>query len=667
MSNMNRLAGGDDENRPTDIRSIREVNGEIEDGPCDVLVFNDVSNKSRFKTSLLNTRWSIECKLISFFCSLKQDVYYPLINIDPKSIIKPSVINIKPNEVFIENETSSFKKAYFKWRSEGLCSALEFLSALPTTTSRGENGEEVGESFGKTFFRAFAHYLLLIWCKLLLVYVYFYPYALLSEDELCEKFCKFNNFKGVIRHIVWHPRKHKVALALSNDNVYIYSSNLVTPLLKHPFQKKITDIKWSPTNENQLTIACARCIIKWNIDTKEKSVRLPIKCAEILKDDFSFPITRIDYTSNGNYLLVSSPSSSKILWIYQGAKPASNATGAPLRPNVSAVHNDSRLLLNRSTATTSEPPRSEEAKNDFQIISQKSPANSVAVVNENKSLRMFASTITYFSMSPDDSRVCVGSTEFGVRVYETENFTCKNWARELKAISKCACWNQTNGRILLFAMESLPKVYAIIFYDKAESNYVGGTNTYIPVLDVKETELESGVKVGGSVQNIVWDQNCERLILAFVENPHYLAVYRTKIKPSLEITSIGFIHGLREELPLCYSFHYAFKSGALLTVCWSSGYVSHIPLQYNQNEKANKTMNRSQFNRSQFNATNVRSLTSFCMNQIMSDENTSFIQPNTSTMNVTKKYLTQDSVISPRKPMLFTSFNENQENDSLDN
>lgn len=30
----------------TDIRSIREINGEIEDGPCDVLVFNDVSYKT---------------------------------------------------------------------------------------------------------------------------------------------------------------------------------------------------------------------------------------------------------------------------------------------------------------------------------------------------------------------------------------------------------------------------------------------------------------------------------------------------------------------------------------------------------------------------------------------------------------------------------------------
>lgn len=160
---------------------------------------------------------------------------------------------------------------------------------------------------------------------------------------------------------------------------------------------------------------------------------------------------------------------------------------------------------------------------------------------------------------------------------------------------------------------------------------------------------------------MLWDQNSERLILTFIDNPRYIAVYRTKIKPSLEITSIGFIHGLRDEIPLCYSFHYAFKNGALLTVCWSSGYVSHIPLQYNQNDKQNRTLNKSH----QFNATNVRSLTSFCMSQIMSDENASFIQPNTSTMNVTKKYLTQDSVVSPRKPILFTSFNENQENESL--
>ena len=41
-----------------------------------------------------------------------------------------STIHIRSNEVFIENETSSFKKVYFKWRSEGLHSALRFLSSL---------------------------------------------------------------------------------------------------------------------------------------------------------------------------------------------------------------------------------------------------------------------------------------------------------------------------------------------------------------------------------------------------------------------------------------------------------------------------------------------------------------------------------------------------------
>ena len=542
--------------------------------------------------------------------------------------------------MFIENETTFFKKAYFKWRSEGLCSALEFLSSLSVADPDNDDDEEQAdeEGFGKKFIKNLAYYLLYIWRKMLLIYVYFYPYALMSENELCETFCKFGNFNGIIRHIIWHPSKHKVALALSNDNVYIYSSNLITPLLKHPLQKKITDMKWSPVNENQLTIACANCIIKWNIDPNEKSVRLPIKCAEILKDDFNFPITLVDHTSNGNYLLVSSPSSSKIKWINQNKN---------LPQHHQQQQQQQQQFLNKSTTFN-------------EILNQKDLKleSTVRRPNEDRCLSIFGSTITFFSMSPDNTRICVGSTEFGVRVYETGNFAWKNWGKDLKTIAKCACWNQTNGRVLLFTVRTIPKIYAIIFYDKAEPNYVGGTNSYIPVLDVKETELDGGLKVGGLVENILWDQNCERLIISFIDNPHYLAVYRTKIKPSLEITSIGFIHGLKDEIPLCYSFHHAFKNGSLLTVCWSSGYVSHIPLQYDQNDKSNKTMS------SQFNATNVRSLTSFCMSQIMNnDENTSFIQPNTSTLNVTKKYFTQDSVVSPRKPRLFTSFTENQENE----
>lgn len=151
------------------------------------------------------------------------------------------------------------KKAYFKYRSEGLCSALEFLKSLPLSSDQEESN-------GRKCIRNLAHFLLFIWSYLLLCYLYLYPYARLSEDELCNKFCKFNNFDGVIRNVIWHPKKHKVALALSNDNVFIYSSNLITPLLKHPLQKKITDMKWHPLNENQLTIACSNCIIRWTID-----------------------------------------------------------------------------------------------------------------------------------------------------------------------------------------------------------------------------------------------------------------------------------------------------------------------------------------------------------------------------------------------------------------
>lgn len=46
MSNTTVFSNYEDDNeQPRDIRSIREINGEIEDGPCDVLVFNDVGLK----------------------------------------------------------------------------------------------------------------------------------------------------------------------------------------------------------------------------------------------------------------------------------------------------------------------------------------------------------------------------------------------------------------------------------------------------------------------------------------------------------------------------------------------------------------------------------------------------------------------------------------------
>lgn len=53
MPNTIRNNRNETQNDESDIRSIREINGEIEDGSCDVLVFNDVScliifNKIKF-------------------------------------------------------------------------------------------------------------------------------------------------------------------------------------------------------------------------------------------------------------------------------------------------------------------------------------------------------------------------------------------------------------------------------------------------------------------------------------------------------------------------------------------------------------------------------------------------------------------------------------------
>jgi hypothetical protein len=434
----------------------------------------------------------------------------------------------------------------------------------------------------------------------------------------------------VIRCISWHSKQHKVALALVNDGVYIYSSNLLTPLLKHPMQKKVTGLCWDSRNENLLAVACEKVIILWNVDPNEKSPRLPLTHAELIKHGLVAPITCIAFESSGNWLTVASPNSSRLLLLNR-KKPKSLLNGE--KPTIGL--------------------QSPEAKARIQATSNSGTgAASAAPELLDKTVRLFGAGVTKFVYSPDHTRVCVGSTRHGIRVYETMNWTYKTWTADVAGIFQSGCWSQPNGRIFLFSFKNKPVVYAIIFYDRAIANDVGGTNSYIRVLDVSEAESCRGT-VGGGIQDMRWDQNGERLVIMFKDNPAFIAVYKTLTKPNLEITPIGFIHGQANEIPLCIDFHLAFKSGSLLTVCWDSGYVSHIPLQYTPNSKKAKSAND--------HPSSPRSLTSFCMSSPTNENSFIWASPDNSILNTTKKFRNQDSILSPRRPILFSSFTEEKD------
>lgn len=129
-----------------------------------------------------------------------------------------------------------------------------------------------------------------------------------------------------------------------------------------------------------------------------------------MKDDFlEFPITSIDYTLDGNYLLVSSPKFPKIYWINQNKTqsiPTDQFQNQWLNSKMNKIGNFLK-----------------DVKHD--LLYQRQFENTETNLNEDKSFRMFFKTITYFSLSPDNTRICVGSTESGLRVYETMNFSYK--------------------------------------------------------------------------------------------------------------------------------------------------------------------------------------------------------------------------------------------------
>ncbi|XP_015789684.1 aladin [Tetranychus urticae] len=520
-------------------RTVREYDGRLEEGTSDPAIINN------------------------------QGVEYPLIDIDKKPIIKPVKSSFRAKDYFVEEPAGDWKKCYQLWTEDGTLSALNFITSLPSV-------EPILPNIGRTIAKTFA-YAVLYLCKLFLqIYLYFFPYAKHSPDALCDEFCRYFGPRDLFICFAWHPKKMVCSIGLANNDIYIYSSLRKTALLiKHPHQKKLSDLAWKPGTTNVLAVACQNCILIWDLDQVELKKMQLSNCVQLFKDGLPNGITSIAYDSTGEMLAACSPQSTKLFIIKKGP----------------------------------------EGNDEFQIV------------------RNFPTCFTRLLWSPDSLRLLTLTTSNYVSIFESIAWSCKKWSLENRTPIQCACWSQPEGTFLLFANKKEPIVYALAFYDQATANDVGGYVKHCQeVLNVSETILPNGIKVGGRIHDMVWDSNGQRLVISFVDNPEYLAVYRTWSKSLLELSPIGFIHGLSGEKPILISFHDYFKHGSLLTVCWSSGIVSNIPLYYDNN-KTNQSVIK--------NGT-PRRLTSFCLSTPISGK---------SSLNSPALSF---SIASPRETSLFT-------------
>ncbi|XP_053230361.1 aladin isoform X2 [Podarcis raffonei] len=140
--------------------------------------------------------------------------------------------------------------------------------------------------------------------------------------------------------------------------------------------------------------------------------------------------------------------------------------------------------------------------------------------------------VTYLAWSPDGSKVLAATPSAVFRVWEVQMWTCEKWPT-IKGPCRTGCWSPDGSR-LLFTVQGESVIYSLSFLE-----YSGNCDS----------------------------PDCRVII----------AVFRTRNSPVFELLPCGFLQGEDGAQPQLVAFHPCFKKGALLTVCWSTGKVSHIP------------------------------------------------------------------------------------------
>lgn len=276
---------------------------------------------------------------------------------------------------------------------------------------------------------------------------------------------------GQIRAFEWHPTVLRCAMALVNDLVYVYSADEKRPLnhiccLKNLAQKRISSMAWHPKRDDILAIASERKILLWFLQSDLQHFKPDVqKCLQVVDAKLPSPIISIVFDVEGNKLIACSPRSSSL------------------------------SIITFDWTSFQQP-----GKLNYTVRLVRVP---------------FTSQFTSLQWSPDKSRLLARTTSNTIRIFESLQWSSKCWKSNLTAQCQTTCWSQPSGRILLFSPKQSSKVYALTFYDKAESGDVGGSpDNSVLILDSAEPHFND-TELGVHIQQIVWDRNSTRLAISF--------------------------------------------------------------------------------------------------------------------------------------------------------
>ncbi|XP_039370688.1 aladin isoform X1 [Mauremys reevesii] len=457
----------------------------------------------------------------------------PVLTIPKETLKAHSRLEHSTKPAFIHHQETLWKRCLNAWRDVGMCGVLNEIA----------NAEEADLQWMKTGSRwalALCHWVSSLHGSLFphlsiasyLEYLRMEPqiqgvYELCSEDMIAE-FSQAVDWAGCsIRAFAWHPHTSKFAVALLDDSIRVYNTNSATvPILKHRLQRTVASMAWKPLCASILAVACQSCVLLWHLDPTSLSTRPSSGCAQVLAYPGHSPVTSLAWAPSGEMLLSASPvDTAMLVW------DVSTENCVPLQ-------------------------------------------------------WFGGGGVTYLAWSPDGSKVLATTPSAVFRVWEAQMWTCERWPT-IKGRCQTGCWSPDGSR-LLFTVLGESVIYSLSFseYSGEMQGQVGGSKTASIVADLSETTFETlygEERIGGEVHSMVWDPSGERLAALIRGNPEtpesrtIIAVFRTRNSPVFELLPCGFLQGEPGAEPQLIAFHPCFKKGALLTVCWSTGRISHIP------------------------------------------------------------------------------------------
>ncbi|XP_073326307.1 aladin isoform X2 [Pagrus major] len=358
-----------------------------------------------------------------------------------------------------------------------------------------------------------------------------FPHLTLSSEDMIAEFSQVLNWSDcVVRAFAWHPHTDKFAVALLDDSIKIYNpKSATTPTLKHRLQRSVAAVQWKPLCASALAVACQNCLLVWHVDPCSLSTRPSSGCAQVLSHPGHSPVTAIAWSPSGSLLVSASPmDTAMMVW------DVASESCVPLQ-------------------------------------------------------RVGGGGVTFLSWSPNGSHVLASTPSALFRVWETRMWTCERWPC-VKGRCQSGCWSPDGSR-LLFTVQGEMVIYALTFTDTpgVPTSTSQGPQAAAVVADLSETTFntpDGDIVVGGEIQSLAWDPTGERLAVLLKGDPHtadrpaIIAVFKTRTSPIFELLPCGFVQGERGAEPRMMQFHPSFQHGALLTVCWSSGRITHVPFYF---------------------------------------------------------------------------------------